>query len=130
MARAIYSQKDIVFIDDVLRGLDWRTEECVWNRVFGPNGLLRQHGTTVILATHAGMTSIRDIVMISKIFFVVRHIRVADNIVVMGADNTVIEQGTFNQLNLQDGYVQSLLLEQQEYKNSVDATKPSVSQLS
>jgi ATP-binding cassette subfamily C (CFTR/MRP) protein 1 len=52
---------------------------------------------------------------------VVRHIRVADNIVVMGAEGTVIEQGTFNQLNLQDGYVQGLLLKQQERKMSVDA---------
>lgn len=38
----------------------------------------------------------------------------------MGADGTVIEQGTFNQLNLQDGYVQSLLLKQGRPKNSIE----------
>jgi ATP-binding cassette subfamily C (CFTR/MRP) protein 1 len=54
LARAVYAQKDVVIIDDILSGLDWATEEVVWNKVFGPQGLLSRHGITVILATHAG----------------------------------------------------------------------------
>ena len=54
LARAIYSRKDVVVIDDVLSGLDWTTQEFVWDNVFGRHGIFRQHGITVILATHAG----------------------------------------------------------------------------
>jgi ATP-binding cassette, subfamily C (CFTR/MRP), member 1 len=43
-----------VLVDDVLSGLDWKTQEGVWENVFGRKGLLRQHGVTVVLATHAG----------------------------------------------------------------------------
>lgn len=52
MARAIYSRKRIVLVDDVLSGLDWKTQDHIWSRVFGPTGLFRQSGTTVVLATH------------------------------------------------------------------------------
>lgn len=41
-----------MLIDDVVSGLDWATRNRVWSRVFGPLGLFRQQGTTVILATH------------------------------------------------------------------------------
>lgn len=50
----MYSRNQIMIIDDVLSGLDWATEEIVWKRVFGPQGLLLEQGVTVILATHAG----------------------------------------------------------------------------
>lgn len=40
--------------DDVFSGLDKVTEQAVFSRVFGKDGLLRKNGTTVILATHAG----------------------------------------------------------------------------
>lgn len=39
----------------MLSGLDRSTEEFIWTNVFGPRGIFRQHGITVILATHAGM---------------------------------------------------------------------------
>lgn len=41
--------------DDPFSGLDKVTEEAVFTRVFSADGLLRRFGTTVILATHAGM---------------------------------------------------------------------------
>ncbi|KID79154.1 ABC transporter atnG [Metarhizium brunneum] len=53
LARALYSRKPVVVIDDVLSGLDWITQRHVYNRVFAPKGLLRGSKTTVILATHA-----------------------------------------------------------------------------
>lgn len=53
LARAIYSRKQLVLIDDVLSGLDWETQRHVWKHVFSEQGLLRRNDTTVVLATHA-----------------------------------------------------------------------------
>jgi hypothetical protein len=40
LARAIYSRKEVVVVDDVLSGLDWKTQEFVWEKVFGRKGFL------------------------------------------------------------------------------------------
>ncbi|KAH0354202.1 P-loop containing nucleoside triphosphate hydrolase protein, partial [Aureobasidium melanogenum] len=53
LARAIYSRRSLVLLDDVLSGLDTRTERLVFNRVLGPQGILRKMRSTVVLATHA-----------------------------------------------------------------------------
>ncbi|KAH0165268.1 P-loop containing nucleoside triphosphate hydrolase protein, partial [Aureobasidium melanogenum] len=53
LARAVYSRRSMVLLDDVLSGLDTRTERLVFNRVLGPQGLLRKMKSTVVLATHA-----------------------------------------------------------------------------
>ncbi|OAA69268.1 ABC transporter, transmembrane domain, type 1 [Akanthomyces lecanii RCEF 1005] len=53
LARGLFSRKPIVLVDDVLSGLDWATQQFVWDQVFGPSGLLRRNGVTVVLATHA-----------------------------------------------------------------------------
>lgn len=53
LARAIYSRKKLVIIDDLLSGLDWATQRHVWTNVFSSNGLLRQNDTTLVPATHA-----------------------------------------------------------------------------
>jgi ATP-binding cassette subfamily C (CFTR/MRP) protein 1 len=37
----------------------------------------------------------------------------------MGSDGTIVEQGNFEQLNSQDGYVQSLLLEEEKQKGPI-----------
>ena len=34
--------------------MDAATEDLVFNRLLGPEGLLRKNGNTVIIATHAG----------------------------------------------------------------------------
>jgi ABC-type nitrate/sulfonate/bicarbonate transport system ATPase subunit len=54
IARAVYARQKLAVFDDVFSGLDTITEELVFSRVFGQQGLLRQTGTTVILATHGG----------------------------------------------------------------------------
>lgn len=54
IARALYSRKPVAIFDDVFSGLDKVTEQIIFTRVFGKDGLLRKNGTTVILATHAG----------------------------------------------------------------------------
>ncbi|TKX18902.1 ABC transporter-7 [Elsinoe australis] len=53
LARAVYSRKQLFVSDDVLSGLDTRTEALVFSRVFGPSGLLQKAGTTALLATHS-----------------------------------------------------------------------------
>lgn len=55
LARAVYSRKRLLVLDDVLSGLDPTTEQAVVDRVFGSDGLLRKHAITTILATHSGM---------------------------------------------------------------------------
>jgi ABC-type bacteriocin/lantibiotic exporter with double-glycine peptidase domain len=59
LARAVYSQPELLLLDDVLSGLDLRTIEQITNRLLGPDGYLRRQQTTVVLATHAGMFPVR-----------------------------------------------------------------------
>lgn len=55
IARAVYSRKPVAVFDDVFSGLDKVTEQAVFAQVFAKGGLLQKNGTTIILATHAGM---------------------------------------------------------------------------
>ena len=54
IARAVYARKANAIFDDVFSGLDNITEQLVFSRVFGRNGLLKKANTAVILATHSG----------------------------------------------------------------------------
>lgn len=54
IARAVYAQENLLLLDDVSSGLDGKTEEYLFHNLFGPDGLLKESGTTVIIATHAG----------------------------------------------------------------------------
>jgi predicted ABC-type transport system involved in lysophospholipase L1 biosynthesis ATPase subunit len=54
IARALYARKKLAIFDDVLSSLDRNTEDQVFARVFGPHGLLRQHGVTAVLTTNRG----------------------------------------------------------------------------
>lgn len=58
IARAVYSEKDLAMFDDIFSGLDSTTETKVFGRLFGPQGLLRLRGTTVVIATHAGLSAV------------------------------------------------------------------------
>lgn len=118
MARAVYARKRLAIIDDMLSGLDWATEEFVWDNIFGPRGLLRQHRTTIVLATHKGMVWFYAALPKTIANSIVRHLREADNIIVLGEDGSIIESGTFKSLDLQNGYVQSLFVEKQTKKSA------------
>jgi ATP-binding cassette, subfamily C (CFTR/MRP), member 1 len=59
LARAIYSRKPLLILDDVLSGLDPTTEQNIVDEIFGCDGLLRKHSMAAILATHSGMLLIR-----------------------------------------------------------------------
>ncbi|KAF5690358.1 major facilitator family transporter [Fusarium denticulatum] len=90
LARALYLESDLVILDDVFSGLDADTELHVFQRVFGPGGLLRERCTTVVLCTHS-----------------VRFLPFSDHVIALG-DNTIKEQGSFKELAEQGGYVKSL----------------------
>ncbi|KAF4624451.1 hypothetical protein G7Y89_g13720 [Cudoniella acicularis] len=92
LARAIYSRLSVMVFDDVLSAIDARTEKLIVERLFGTTGLLRRLNSTIILATHA-----------------VHHLSLADKVIVLGADGRIAEQGTFEMLRTQNGFVSKLL---------------------
>ncbi|THY55077.1 multidrug resistance-like protein [Aureobasidium pullulans] len=51
LARCVYSKAKLMLFDDSLRGLDAGTKQAVFQRVFGPKGLLRQHGITLLMVS-------------------------------------------------------------------------------
>lgn len=53
LARAIYSRAPIMILDDVFRGLDSPTSGTISQRLLGNNGLLRDLGITVIIASQS-----------------------------------------------------------------------------
>jgi ABC-type bacteriocin/lantibiotic exporter with double-glycine peptidase domain len=55
LARAIYSRRRVIVLDDVLAGLDNRIARILFHRVFGASGILKQCGITAILATNDSM---------------------------------------------------------------------------
>lgn len=91
IARALYLETDLFIFDDILSGLDADTEEQVFRRVFGPEGLIRKRDATTVLCTHS-----------------VRHLPSADHIVALGTDGRIVEQGTFQDLVANQKYVHSL----------------------
>ncbi|KAG9248121.1 P-loop containing nucleoside triphosphate hydrolase protein [Calycina marina] len=91
LARAVYSRQQIFILDDVFSGLDPRTEEHVFNAVFGRRGLLRKSKATIILATHAA--------------YLLCH---SDYVVALGDDGDISQQGTFEELQKAPGYVRGL----------------------
>ncbi|KAJ5628297.1 hypothetical protein N7490_010525 [Penicillium lividum] len=90
LARALYLQTHFLVLDDVFSGLDADTEDQVFRKVFGPEGLLRRRQTTVLLCTHS-----------------VRHLQAADYIIALEG-GSVSEHGTFDTLMFGDGYVRRL----------------------
>ncbi|KAE9376787.1 putative ATP-binding cassette transporter [Stipitochalara longipes BDJ] len=92
LARALYARNELVILDDIFSGLDAETEEHIFNKLLGKNGLFRQLGTTVLLATHA-----------------IHRLSYSDYVIAMGgSDGRIVEQGSFDQLRNAGGYVQSL----------------------
>ncbi|KAK7987123.1 hypothetical protein PG988_002111 [Apiospora saccharicola] len=95
LARAIYSKKSTMIMDDILSSLDATTEEAVFQSLFSRNGLLKRHGVTVILATNA-----------------VHRLPDADHIVVLGRNGTSTEQGSYAELaSCPGGYLSKLDLQ-------------------
>ncbi|KAH7346292.1 putative ATP-binding cassette transporter [Rhexocercosporidium sp. MPI-PUGE-AT-0058] len=91
LARALYSKKELLIIDDGFSGLDAETEERVFSKLFGKTGLLQRMGMTVILATHAA-----------------HRLPFADHIVALDTSGHIVEQGSFEELKRGGGYVEGL----------------------
>ncbi|KAI7337080.1 multidrug resistance-like protein [Hortaea werneckii] len=53
IARALYSRKRLIIVDDVFGALDKRTARNVFRKVFGADGLLRRLGLTAVLVTQS-----------------------------------------------------------------------------
>ncbi|PIA90546.1 ABC transporter C family member 8 [Cercospora beticola] len=105
LARALYSRKSILVVDDVFSGLDTNTSRQVFARVFGGRGLCKAHSISVVLATHSQ-----------------RYLPEADHIIALKA-GTVVEQGTFQDLVVIDGYIHSLALtDNPEEEDDTDVT--------
>ncbi|RFU28640.1 hypothetical protein B7463_g7701, partial [Scytalidium lignicola] len=105
LARALYSRANVVIVDDILSGLDATTGEHVFSEVFGPNGLFRRAKTTVIFATN----------LVDQLVY-------ADHIIALGNDGRLVQQGTFEELNTTNGYVQSLTITRREPKTPKEST--------
>ncbi|KAL3441173.1 P-loop containing nucleoside triphosphate hydrolase protein [Aspergillus insuetus] len=93
LARAIYARKRILILDDVFSGLDAATENHIFCSLLGVTGLLREAGTTVVLASSS-----------------VKRVPYADHIVVLDERGKVAETGSFSDLAEQSGYVSSFSL--------------------
>lgn len=98
----MYLQTDFLVLDDVFSGLDVDTEQQVFRKVFGTEGLLTRRRSTVVLCTHS-----------------VRYLPAADYVIVL-EDGIVSEQGTFNKLMANQGYLQRLGLK----RSSENTTRP------
>lgn len=94
LARVLYAKPDIVLLDDVLSALDGKTERLVITNLLGPQGLFRKFRSTVVLITHS-----------------TRHFHLADHIAVLSKEGKISQQGNFDELKVQDGYIKSLLLD-------------------
>jgi ATP-binding cassette subfamily C (CFTR/MRP) protein 1 len=84
-------ESDLLILDGIFSGLDADTEEQVFQRVFGPDGLVCWRNATAILCTHS-----------------VQHLPSADHIIALGTDGCPVEQGTFKDLVANENYVHSL----------------------
>lgn len=84
-------------------GLDAATENHIFCSLLGVNGLLREAGTTVILASSS-----------------VKRIPYADHIVVLNEERRLTESGSFGELAEQSGYISSFSLPSPNWDATVE----------
>ncbi|KAJ5794165.1 hypothetical protein N7457_000764 [Penicillium paradoxum] len=112
LARAVYARRKIIILDDALSGLDATTENHIFHSLFGPRGLLKEIGSSVIVASSS-----------------VKRLPYSDLIIVLDPDGRISEQGSFVSLNKTGGYVSSfgLGLPDWHYKPKRFSDSPSYS---
>lgn len=103
LARALYLEAELLILDDVLSGLDANTESKVFQRVFGPDGLIRRRNATAILCTHMK-----------------RHIASADHLIILGPNGQLVEEGPPSRLSKPDSSVPKLEIDQDGIKAHKD----------
>ncbi|KAK2008905.1 ABC transporter [Colletotrichum eremochloae] len=97
LARAVYSGKQIIIMDDNLKGLDSDTASKCFDALFGAGGLLRERNQAVLFATHNA-----------------QWLPYADTIVALGSDGRISERGSYDELSKGGGYVSTLQVSQQQ----------------
>ncbi|EJP62540.1 ABC transporter [Beauveria bassiana ARSEF 2860] len=75
LARAIFAREDLIILDDTLSALDASTQRHITNNLFGPKGLFKELGTTVVLITHT-----------------MQYLPLADHIIILDGKGGVAEQ--------------------------------------
>ncbi|WEW56917.1 hypothetical protein PRK78_002374 [Emydomyces testavorans] len=103
LARAIYAQKEVVILDDVLSGIDASTENHIFHSLFGRDGLLRRLRSTVILVSSSA-----------------KRLPYSDHIIALDAAGKISEQGHFDSLNSTAGYVSSFTLPPPDWTYKAD----------
>ncbi|KAK6210738.1 hypothetical protein LQW54_005943 [Pestalotiopsis sp. IQ-011] len=91
LARAVYSGKRVVILDDTMKGLDADTASKCFAAMFGRNGLLRKRRTTIIMATHNA-----------------QWFPYADRLIVLGENGTLTGDGSFESLKDSNDYIRGL----------------------
>ncbi|KAJ6184246.1 ABC transporter integral membrane type 1, partial [Penicillium mononematosum] len=111
LARAIYARPSLLILDDIFGALDAVTSRLIFQRVLGRAGLVRRLGIATILVTIA-----------------VKHLKEADNLIVLSKDGRMEGQGIFGELEKRNQYLQSLSRSPSPEDDEVEESKESDSQ--
>lgn len=112
LARAVYARREIVILDDTFSGLDTSTENHVFHRLCGEQGIFRELNTTVLLVSSSGKAfdSIPSAHRMLTNALTAQRLPFADHIICLDANGKVTGQGAFSDLNNSGGYVASFSL--------------------
>lgn len=91
LARAIFYRADILILDDPFSALDGRTENQIVENLFGPDGLVRKLGSTVLLVTNS-----------------TQYFRLSDKVIIL-KDGLVKEQGKWHELLSRDPQILKII---------------------
>lgn len=105
----------MIIFDDVLSALDTKTERHIIEKLIGPKGLLKELGTTVLLITHASTRLSaclsrlpRMCVLANNLDPIVKHLPLADYIIVLSENGYISEQGSWNDLRTKAGHISQM----------------------
>ena len=110
----------MIILDDVLSALDAMTESRIIDNLIGPNGLFRELSTTVLLITHASLWSFPvNTLYVEKYVtnkFTAQHLPLADQIIILGENGKIEDQGSWESLRTKANYISQVVLkERHEY---------------
>ncbi|KAG1691084.1 Multidrug resistance-associated protein 1 [Nymphon striatum] len=110
LARAVYSEADIVLLDDPLSAVDSHVGKHIFDNVIGPDGMLNK--TTRVMVTHG-----------------LSYLPQCDNIIVM-KDGRISEVGSYNDLVSRNGaFAEFLIQYMNETGENTDISKVDVDKI-
>lgn len=92
LARAVYSRRSLLILDDVFSGLDSITSKTIFHRLFGTEGLMRRLKATVIMATNDSTYHPASASYWGKLTFSVNFLPAADYITMLDDGNIIRNQ--------------------------------------